>query len=285
MKKFAAGLLTVLCSTAISIAQPIDQPTDQIYPTAQAEIQQPAFNNAQPAAQTEPQQTASAPTSVVNNEAQATTEQPVPAYTPAPKKKNIVNFGVGASFIYGRFFGFEGLKNDDLEDPTGFGGEFGVKASFVILEGLHFAPEIMFRIFNLNHDDEGFTRYYNQTFLDFTLFMRGFIGKTLYLEVGPQIAINTSSDVKINEDGGFKEKIEQTPAEIGINIGIGMFVHKQVSIAFNWYMGFNEVFPDVKYYFDDDFLPSDRDKYKWSLINLKGAHTMMFKLGVTYWFL
>ncbi len=303
MKKFAAGLWTVLCATAASIAQPIDQPAE-IYPAEQTDIQQPAFEETQPAAQSAVQQNSDAASvytannvatsniqaasespAAVSNDPQAADEQPLPEYIPAPKKKTIINFGAGASFIYGNFFGFEGLKNDDMEDPTGFGGDFGIKASFLIIDGLQFSPQIMFRIFNLNHEDEGFTRYYNQTFLDFTFFMRGFITDKIYLEVGPQISINTTSDVKINEDGNFKEKIEQSPAEFGISIGAGYFVHKQVSIGFNWYMGFNEVFPDVRYYFDDDFIPSDRDKYNWSLINLKGAHTMMFKLGVTYWFL
>ena len=306
MKKFAAGLLSALCATTFSVAQqyesnewpqePASEYTAPAVQEAQPEVQNavpseaPADNATNTIAPANNAATNSAPaanetTASVNNDAQAANSDVQTAITYTPKKKASVNVGAGASFIYGRLFGFEGLKNDDMDDPTGFGGDFGVKASFVIIDGLQFAPQIMFRIFNVNHEDEGFTRYYNQTFLDFTFFMRGFISEKFFLEVGPQISINTTNDVKINEDDGFKEKIETTPAEIGINIGAGMFVHKNVSITFNWYMGFNEVFPDVKYYFDDDFLPSDRDKYNWSLINLKGAHTMMFKLGVTYWFL
>ena len=50
-------------------------------------------------------------------------------------------------------------------------------------------------------------------------------------------------------------------------------------------MGFNEVFPDVKYYYDEDFKPGKDDSSSWSTLNLKGAHTMMYKIGITYWFI
>ena len=240
MKKFAAGILAILCATAFSFAQ---QP--------------------------------------VQTDNQGTTLTPVIA----PKKKVPVKVGVGASFIYGNFFGFKDLKSDDLDNPSGFGGEFAVKASFAMIEGLHFAPEIDFRIFDVSHDDEGFTRYYNQMFLDFAFFMRGFIGQSLYLELGPQIGINTRSDIKDGEDGRFKEKIKQAPVEFGLNIGVGYFVTPHFSLGFRWYMGFNEVFPDTKYYFDDDFNIKEDINGNWALINLKGAQTMMFKFSATYWFI
>ena len=246
MKKFAASILAILCATAFSFAQQNNQTTDTAVP-----------------------------------EATPSSEQTT-GITP---KKNPISIGIGASFIYGNFWGFEGLKNDDMDAPTGFGGEFGVKVRFIMIEGLHFIPEISFRIFNLDHEDEGFTRYYDQTFLDFTFNMRGLITNSLYLEVGPQISINTSSEITDGEDEKFKEKIEQSTVELGLNIGVGYFITKNFSLGFRWYMGFNELFPDTKYYFDDDFNIKEDTKGNWSLINLKGAHTMMFKFGVTYWFI
>ncbi len=294
MKKIAAGLLTALCATAFSFAQPIDQPAAQPHeqeapqtaPTT-TEAKTLASPQATPATQQAPAASQAASPKQKNfnttnaNDTAPIDEQPV-AY---PQKKNPVSIGAKAAFIYGNLWGFEGLKDDDLEDPSGFGGEFGITARFVIVDGLHFVPEISFRIFDVSHEDEGFTRYYNQMFLDFAFLMRGFIGNSVFLEAGPQLSINTSSDVKINEDGGFKENIEQAPVEFGLNIGIGYFVAKRFSIGFRWYMGFNEVFPDVKYYFDEKFNPSKDRSSKWSLINLKGAHTMMFKFGINYWFI
>jgi hypothetical protein len=303
MKKFAAGLLTALCATAFSFAQEYNQATVQYT----QDYSQTEWDNAQPATQTvdtynasapaatqptvatpqaapaAPQETAAAPAAAPtqNDETMPIDEQP----TISPKKKQSIGIGAGGTFIYGNLWGFKGLSEDDMENPTGFGGAFGVKVRFAIVKGLHFSPEIMFRFFNVSHEDEGFTRHYKQTFIDFAFYMRGFITQNFFLEIGPQLSINTSSDVTINEDGGFKEKIEQTPVEFGINIGAGYFFNDNLSVDFRWYMGFNEVFPDVKYYFDDDFVPSDRDRYNWSLINLKGAHTMMFKLGITYWFI
>ena len=81
------------------------------------------------------------------------------------------------------------------------------------------------------------------------------------------------------------EHIEQAPVELGINIGAGYYVLDNLSIGFRWYMGFNEVFPDVKYYYDEDFKPGKDDSSSWSTLNLKGAHTMMYKIGITYWFI
>lgn len=253
MKKFAAGLLTALCATAIATAQP----------AVASEAQ--------------------------NNEAMPIDEQPAPTL----KKKNPISIGAKASFIYGYFWGFKELKEDDLDSPSGFGGEFGIAASFNMIEGLQFSPEIAFRIFNLSHDDEDFERCYNQMFLDFAFYMRGSITSKFFLEVGPQLSINTSGDYPIeNQSGAYDnfENIEQTPVEFGLNIGAGYNILDNLSVGFRWYMGFNEVFPDVKYKYDID--PKDYDKgsgevkgnIKWSTIHLNGAHTMMFKFGVTYWF-
>ena len=139
---------------------------------------------------------------------------------------------------------------------------------------------------NLNHEDEedNLYRSYNQMFIDLAFFMRGSITNTFYLEVGPQISINVHGSYKI--DGGMEfEHIEQAPVELGINIGAGYYVLDNLSIGFRWYMGFNEVFPDVKYYYDEDFKPGKDDNSSWSTLNLKGAHTMMYKIGITYWFI
>jgi hypothetical protein len=188
---------------------------------------------------------------------------------------------------------------DDLEEPTGFGGDFGVAAKFTITKGLEFAPEIAFRLFYLDHRDDYLSRQFNMTFLDFAFYVRGAITNAFYLEVGPQISINTSGDYPSEQDGkdySQFENIEQTPVEFGLNIGGGYYILDNLSIGFRWYMGFNEVFPDVKLYnntTEDDITQDDIDPktrkpksgIKYSTTNLKGAHTMMFKLGVTYWFL
>ena len=274
MKKFAAGLLTALCATAIATAQPADQATEY--------TQQPVSTQAAPAQTAAPQAVA---TEAQANAAMPIDEQPAPTL----KKKNPISIGAKASFIYGYFWGFKELKEDDLDSPSGFGGEFGIAASFNMIEGLQFSPEIAFRIFNLSHDDEDFERCYNQMFLDFAFYMRGSITSKFFLEVGPQLSINTSGDYPIDGNSNF-DKIEQSPVEFGLNIGAGYNILDNLSVGFRWYMGFNEVFPDVKYKYDID--PKDYDKesgevkgnIKWSTIHLNGAHTMMFKFGVTYWF-
>ena len=275
MKKFAAGILTALCATAIATAQPIDQPIENA-PQAVSTQAAPA-QVAQQAIAPEAQ----------NNEAAPIDEQ---QQTVSAPKKNAIGFGARASFIYGNFWGFKDM--DDLDAPSGFGADFGVAAHFPITNGLTFTPEIAFRLFYLDHGDDDYTRNFDMTFLDFAFYVRGAITKTFYLEVGPQLSINTSGDYTIeNQSGAYDnfENIEQTPVEFGINIGLGYNVLDNLSVGFRWYMGFNEVFPDVKYL--DELGPEDYDGskikhgVKCSISNLKGAHTMMFKLGITYWFI
>jgi hypothetical protein len=270
MKKFAAGILTALCATAIATAQPIDQPTDY--------AQQPVSTQAAPAEAVAPQ--------AVATEAQANETMPIDEQqqTYSVQKKAPIGFGARVAFIYGNFWGFEDLS-DGLEEPTGFGGEFGVATRFNIVKGLQFAPEILFRFFNLSHDDDDVERCYNQMFLDLSLYIRGIIGGGFFLEVGPQLSINTSSDYSIDGVDNEFEKITQSTAEFGLNFGLGYYVLENLSVSFRWYMGFTEVFPDVKYYFDDNFKPGKDQNGSWSTINLKGAHTMMFKFGATYWFI
>ena len=311
MKKFAAGLLTALCATAFSFAQEYNQATVQYT----QDYSQTEWDNAQPATQTvdtynasapaatqptvatpqaapaAPQETAVAPAAAPtqNDETMPIDEQP----TIVPKKKQPISIGARASFIYGNFWGFKNL--DDLEEPSGFGADFAITTRFAITKGLSFSPEIAFRLLYLEHGDEDYTRNFDMTFLDFAFYVQGEISSSFYLEVGPQLSINTSGDYTIESDSetfDIFENIEQSTVEFGINIGLGYHILDNLTVGFRWYMGFNEVFPDVKYYFEDitaDDYDSETHKIKssvkTSVSNLKGAHSMMFKLGLTYWFI
>ena len=311
MKKFAAGLLTALCATAFSFAQEYNQGTVQY----SQDYSQTEWDNVQPATQTvdtynasapaatqptvatpqaapaAPQETAAAPAAAPtqSEETMPIDEQP----TIVPKKKQPISIGARASFIYGNFWGFKNL--DDLEEPSGFGADFAITTRFAITKGLSFSPEIAFRLLYLEHGDEDYTRNFDMTFLDFAFYVQGEISSSFYLEVGPQLSINTSGDYTIESDSetfDIFENIEQSTVEFGINIGLGYRILDNLTVGFRWYMGFNEVFPDVKYYFED-ITPDDYDSkthkikssVKTSVSNLKGAHSMMFKLGLTYWFI
>lgn len=291
MKKFAAGLLTALCATTFAVAQPVDQPNGQpqAQPTSYDQFYEQATN--QQAAPATDQNAAVQQTSVAatNTNTYASSKEfasggQQPTVT---NKKTPVGIGIRGDFIYGKLWGFKDLS-DGYEEPTGFGSEFGLTARFGMLEGLQFSPEITFRIFNVSHEDDGVERCYNQMFLDFSFYIRGVFGG-FFLEVGPQIAINTSSEYKIDGENNEFENIDQATAEFGLNFGAGYSIIKNLSIGFRWYMGFNEVFPDVKYY--DELKKTDYDgskvksSVKWSTVNLKGAQTMMYKFGVTYWFM
>lgn len=269
MKKFAAGLLTVLCATALATAQ-----------DASVQNNITATNVTNTTNITNVNTVAAEP---ANNDPMPIDEQPAPA-----PKKSAVNVGARVAFMYGNLWGFKDLS-DGFEEPSGFGGEIGVAARFDLVDGLQFSPEISFRFMSLNHEDDGVERSYGQTDLDFSFFVRGVIGTGLFLEVGPQISINTSNNYEIDGQDNEFENIQQASAEFGINFGAGYYILDNLSFNFRWYTGFTEVFPDVKYF--DDLTAKDYDgskvksSVKWSTVNLKGAHTMMFKFGFTYWFL
>lgn len=313
MKNLATGLLTVLCATAFSFAQSYDQPNEQTYDqnygqadytqTAPNAAEAPAYAGTQVEQNTEVQQPTTEQTnanatndnvanaSIANNDPMPIDEQPV-------KKKAPISIGVNATFIYGYFWGFENLSDYGYENPTGFGGEFGVAGRFTMTEGLQFSPEISFRFFNVKHkdgdDNESEELAYNQMFIDIALYLRGVLGNGFFLEIAPQIAINTSAEYTNNgseKDYKTFNNVEQSVAEFGLNVGAGYFILDNLSVSFRWYMGFNELFPDVKTYeevFEAESLDENgniKKGIKYSQINLKGAHTMMFKFGVTYWFI
>ena len=313
MKNLATGLLTVLCATAFSFAQSYDQPNEQTYDqnygqadytqTAPNAAEAPAYVGTQVEQNTEVQHPTTEQTnanatndnvanaSIANNDPMPIDEQPV-------KKKAPISIGVNATFIYGYFWGFENLSDYGYENPTGFGGEFGVAGRFTMTEGLQFSPEISFRFFNVKHkdgdDNESEELAYNQMFIDIALYLRGVLGNCFFLEIAPQIAINTSAEFTNNgseEDYKTFNNVEQSVAEFGLNVGAGYFILDNLSVSFRWYMGFNELFPDVKTYeevFEAESLDENgniKKGIKYSQINLKGAHTMMFKFGVTYWFI
>ena len=313
MKKFAAGLLTAFCATALATAQPMDEWTN---PSSQDNTQQSGWTDTQPANQaapsfnaqapietqtvettaeqqqttTAPQATPVAPSQTANAvQPQAQNDDPMPIdEQPAPVKKQApISVGIRGAFIYGNMWGFKDLKSDGLEPPTGIGSEFGIAARFSMVDGLQFSPEIMFRIFNLSHDEDEIERCYNQMFLDFAFYIRGVFGGGFFLEFAPQISINTSAEYTYDGATNDFERIEQSAAEFGLNVGVGYYVLNNLSLNFRWYLGLTEVFPDVKYEGDMNSIKEEKskDNVSWATINLKGAHTMMFKFGVTYWFL
>ena len=86
MKKFAAGLLTALCATAIATAQPADQATEY--------TQQPVSTQAAPAQTAAPQAVA---TEAQANEAMPIDEQPAPPMkrrTPSASEQKPPSFTV-----------------------------------------------------------------------------------------------------------------------------------------------------------------------------------------------
>ncbi len=310
MKKIAAGLLTAFCATAFSFAQTAEQVAQDNWVDAQPAAQAPIETQTVETV-AEPQQTSTVQTNIsatnanVSNVTNVTTvtnitnvnasnssksnDDPMPIdEQPAPVQKQApISIGARAAFIYGNMWGFKDLKSDGLEPPTGIGGEFGITARFSMVDGLQFSPEILFRIFNLSHDEDEIERCYNQTFLDFAFYIRGVFGGGFFLEFAPQISINTSAEYTYDGAKNDFERIEQSTAEFGLDVGVGYYVLNNLSLNFRWYLGLTEVFPDVKYEGDMNSIKEEKskDNVSWATINLKGAHTMMFKFGVTYWFL
>ena len=204
--------------------------------------------------------------------------------------------GVGAkiAFDYGTMFGFE--EEDDNVDgnPSGFGFSAGIMGRVELVNNFYFTPEIDFSYMNVSHEYLGSKREYTTMDLELPILLRGVVAEKFYVTAGPQVNINLSNKAKLEipemEMGGltmvfdeFEEKLEQTTLTFGIAAGAGYNIIEGLNVDFRFFMGLNELFPDVAFAGDLTSLNEAKDGY--SMINMAGAKMMKFRLGLSYWFI
>lgn len=300
MNRILVGVLSLFCAASFASAQsntaavyddfstpePANESTAANAPTA-SPVEAPA-NEATPA-----------PVNLVEPNQTGTIEQAsAPADTtptPVVKKKGLPRTGLGlrAGIALGRLWGFDDLESN-VDEPFGFGFEFGAQVRVEVSDVLHFTPEFTYSSLTTDHkDDDEIKRVYKQSYIDIDLLMRIFIASEFHLITGIQLSLNIGSDVSVGEEdiyvpgvgsfkNDYKENIEQSNVEFGLNFGLGYNLFERLSIDFRWYLGLTELYPEVKYIGDPEE-DIDFDNDKWSLMNLSGAHTMKFKLGINFW--
>lgn len=225
--------------------------------------------------------------------------EPVDTASAAPvvKKKGLPKTGVGirGGFSIGRLWGFNDL-DEYIDEPSGYGFGFGAQVRVEVSDILHFTPEFTFSHLKTSHKDEDVKITYKQSYLDIGLLMRAIVFDRFFIIAGPQVSFNIGSETQIGEEeiripglegtyhNDTPQKIEQTGAEFGLNIGAGFMIFDRLSLDFRWYIGLTELFPEVKYVGDPD-ADIDFENDNWSYMNLAGARTMKFSFGINFWFI
>ena len=201
-----------------------------------------------------------------------------------------VGFGVRGAFDYGMMYGFSEEDDDVDGDPKGIGFEGGVALRIQMIPNLFFTPEVNIAYISTSHKYiKEYNRSYNSLDLEIPLLIRGMIMDKFYVTAGPQANITLSSDADIdpvknkvlNITAETQEKVEQTTFTFGLAAGAGFNIVEGLFIDLRYYMGLMDLYPDVKTLDDIDNIEGE----DYSLVSMKGAKMMKFKVGLSYWFI
>ena len=200
-----------------------------------------------------------------------------------------IGFGARGAFDYGLMYGFSEEDDDVDGNPKGIGFEGGLMLRVQMIPNLYFTPEANIAYISTSHKYIEYERVYTSLDLEIPLLIRGVVAEKFYVTAGPQINLNLSSDADIdpvkNELAGITaethETVEQTGFTFGLAAGAGFNIVEGLFIDLRYYMGLMELFPDVKSLEDiENFEDED-----YSIISMKGAKMMKFKVGLSYWFI
>ena len=120
-------------------------------------------------------------------------------------------------------------------------------------------------------------------------FSRAYFFRARSITAGPQANISLSSGADIDPienktldiKAKTEEKVEQTGFTFGLAAGAGFNIVKGLFIDLRYYMGLMELFPDVKTL--DDIENFENEDF--SIVSMKGAKMMKFKVGLSYLFM
>lgn len=306
MKKAFATLSALLFATSIAFAQ---EDASDNFSEQEAAADDFAADEAIPQfAESEeaPAQEAPAEEAPAKSEQEpAKTEEEVPQYAGEPvpqyagesefgesevqalpaKKESRLSVGIKAAYNYGFIFGMDDEQDDMDELPSGSGFEAGVMLKLKLVDNLSFAPEVNLSFIDLSHSYQDKERAYSRTDLEIPILLRGYFMDRFYVSFGPQITLNISNSVDIedNDNGEFSEDFDQSTFEFGVAAGFGIKIVDKLFFDFRIYMGLTEIFPDVDYFFDEDF--DIFNSKNWSEIDFTDAKLAKVKVGLSYWFL
>ena len=172
-----------------------------------------------------------------------------------------INFGVHAGVDMNTMWGDD--VDDDAATGIGFQAGAALKVSLPLLP-ITIAPEVLIDMRNL---DIAKNVTWTEWALDIPVLVRFSLLPILYLEAGPELAINLS--VSAEDDDGNERKFDDdafNTMEFDVVFGVGTGIVPLVDIDFRVILGMTNFFED----------PDLGDP--WDFAN------MQFALGATYWF-
>lgn len=201
-----------------------------------------------------------------------------------------IGFGIRGAFDYGMMYGFSEEDDDIDQTPRGVGFEGGLMLKIMMINNLFFAPEFNIAYILTSHTYlKEYDRTYHSLDLEIPLLIRGVVADKFYITAGPQANLSLSSGADIDPienkvldiKAKTEEKVEQTGFTFGLAAGAGFNIVKGLFVDLRYYMGLMELFPDVKT-LDDIENFEDED---FSIVSMKGAKMMKFKVGLSYLFM
>ncbi|WP_407456633.1 porin family protein [Fibrobacter sp.] len=305
MKKIWTLVASTMLVASVAFAQDdfddMDQSAEQYTEQEQAEFQ------AEDQAGEAPEEESSEASTVQNNnqvtnqvnnqdndyaQANQNAQSEVPAEEPVQSRaaESRFGFGVRGAFDYGMMYGFSEEDDDIDQTPRGVGFEGGIMFKMMMVNNLFFAPEINIAYILTSHTYlEKYDRTYHSLDLEIPLLIRGVVADKFYITAGPQANISLSSGADIDPienktldiKAKTEEKVEQTGFTFGLAAGAGFNIVKGLFIDLRYYMGLMELFPDVKTL--DDIENFENEDF--SIVSMKGAKMMKFKVGLSYLFM
>ena len=176
-----------------------------------------------------------------------------------------INLGVHAGVDMNTMWGDD--VDDDAATGIGFNAGVGMKISLPLLP-ITVAPEVLIDMRNL---DIAKNLTWTEWALDIPVLVRFSLLPILYVEAGPQLAMNLSVSVE-DDDGNEKEYDDDAfnTMEFDVVFGVGTGIVPFVDIDFRVILGLTKIYSDYE--------------VGNLTVKAKDASNMQFALGATYWF-
>ncbi len=176
-----------------------------------------------------------------------------------------INFGVHAGIDMNTQWGDD--VKDDAATGIGFNAGVGMKISLPLLP-ITVAPEVLIDMRNL---DIAKNLTWTEWALDIPVLVRFSLLPVLYLEAGPELALNLS--VSVEDDDGNEQEYDDdafNTMEFDVVFGVGTGIVPFVDIDFRVILGLTKIYAD----------------YEIGNLTVKAldVSNMQFALGATYWF-
>ncbi|NIJ43770.1 hypothetical protein FHR24_000209 [Wenyingzhuangia heitensis] len=146
------------------------------------------------------------------------------------------------------FFGIKAGYNlsslsadNDVDHRNGF--HVGVYGEHQITDHLSFQPEIIYS--QLGFKDNA-AKTVKLDYIQVPLMFKGYIAKPLYVELGPQFAVNISK--KEETDllfGSTTETTSPNTFDMGINGGLGIAINPGITVGVRYYHGLISAYEDT----------------------------------------